>query len=351
MQRIIDAVRGGARLEAEQALELALGCDVHTLGELGGAARARRHGRKAFYVYNQHLNYTNICANACRFCAFSKRAGDQGAYTHTPEQAAALVAQRADEPIREVHIVGGLNPDLPYEYYLELVSRVKAARPGLRVKAFTAVEVAYLAGRYGRTRARVLEELRAAGLDALPGGGAEVFSPALRQRLCPEKLPGKDWLEIHALAHGMGLRTNCTLLFGHVETWADRVEHLAALRELQDRTGGFLCFIPLQYQPGNNELGAPGTDGQDYLKMIALSRLFLDNVPHIKAYWAFSGIKPAQLALAAGADDFDGTLIEEKVGHAAGASSPKGLTVARLREAIEQAGFTPVERDTFFREV
>lgn len=351
MIEIIDKLRGGGRLDVDEALELATRCDVHTLGELGGAARAARWGDKAFYVYNQHLNYTNVCANACRFCAFSKRAGDPEAYTYTPEQAAAKVRDRAGEPIREVHIVGGLNPDLPYDYYLELVSQVKAARPGLRVKAFTAVEVAYLAGQYAKSYQQVLEDLRTAGLDALPGGGAEVFSPHLRQRLCPEKVSGAVWLEIHELAHSMGIPTNCTLLFGHIESWADRLEHLAALRDLQDRTSGFLCFIPLQYQPANNPLEAQGTDGQDYLRMIAISRLFLDNVPHLKAYWAFSGIKPAQLALAAGADDFDGTLVEEKVGHAAGAASPKGLTVSQLRDHIEQAGFTPVERDTFFEEV
>lgn len=351
MIQIIDKLRDGGRLSIDEALELATKGDVHTLGELAGAARAMRYGDKAFYVYNQHLNYTNVCANACRFCAFSKRAEDPAAYTYTPDEAAAKIRDRTGEPIREVHIVGGLNPDLPYEYYLELISKVKAARPGLRVKAFTAVEVAYLAGQYDKSYQQVLTDLRNAGLDALPGGGAEVFSPRLRERLCPEKVSGKVWLEIHELAHSMGIRTNCTLLFGHIETWTDRLEHMAALRDLQARTDGFLCFIPLQYQPGNNDLQAPGTDGLDYLRMIAISRLFLDNVPHLKAYWAFSGIKPAQMALAAGADDFDGTLVEEKVGHAAGASSPTGMTVEELRETIRQAGFQPVERDTFFQEI
>ena len=338
-------------MDAAQALEMAIGASVHDLGELGLAARTRRHGQKAFYVYNQHLNYTDICANACRFCAFSKRVGDPEGYTYGIDQVRERIRARIHEPIREVHIVGGLNPALPYSYYLDLVRAVKEERPGVVVKAFTAVEVAYLAEVESVTPGRVLEDLRRAGLDALPGGGAEVFSPELRQRLCPEKLTGKQWLDIHETAHDMGMRTNCTLLFGHIETWEQRIEHMAALRELQDKTGGFLVFIPLQYQPGNNPLEAEGTDGLDYLRMIAVARLFLDNIDHLKAYWAFSGIKPAQLALSAGADDFDGTIVEEKVGHAAGASSPKGMTVEHLREHIRAAGFEPVERDTFFNEV
>lgn len=346
-----DILNAGGRIDPGQALTLATQASVHDLGELGLKARADRHGNKAFYVYNQHLNYTDICANACRFCAFSKRIGDPEGYVYSIDQVRQRIRERAHEPIREVHIVGGLNPALPYAYYLDLVRAVKEERPGVVIKAFTAVEVAYLAGVEGITPGQVLEDLRAAGLDALPGGGAEVFSPELRQRLCPEKLTGQEWLDIHRLAHSMGLRTNCTLLFGHIETWEQRIEHMAALRDLQDETGGFLVFIPLQYQPANNPLEAEGTDGIDYLKMIAMARLFMDNVDHLKAYWAFSGIKPAQLALSAGADDFDGTLVEEKVGHAAGAASPKGMTVDALREHIRAAGFEPVERDTFFNEV
>jgi aminodeoxyfutalosine synthase len=217
------------------------------------------------------------------------------------------------------------------------------------------VEIAYLADTYGRTEQAVLKDLMAAGLDGLPGGGAEVFSAALRKRLCPEKIPAERWLAIHEQAHAMGLPTNATLLFGHVETWADRIDHMARLRDLQDRTGGFRCFIPLAYQPANNEIGAElggrGPDGLDYLKTVAIARLFLDNFPHLKAYWVLAGIKAAQMALHAGADDLDGTVIEEKVGHAAGASSPKGLTVKDLLQSIEAAGFEPVERDTLFREV
>jgi len=351
LKKITAKLEAGERISTDEALVLAQEGDVHTLGELALAARKKRFGDKAFYVYNQHLNYTNVCVNRCRFCAFSKRAGEDGAYTYSLDQVKDEVRARIHEPVTEMHIVGGLNPDLPYDYYLELLRTVKAERAGVKIKAFTAVEVAYLAEKYEKTFEAVLDDMREAGLDALPGGGAEVFSPALRKKLCPEKVSGRVWLEIHELAHNMGIPTNATLLFGHIESWLDRLEHLQSLRDLQDRTNGFLCFIPLAYQPENNPLRAKGPDGVDYLKMMALSRLFLDNIPHLKAYWAFSGIKPAQIALHAGADDFDGTLVEEKVGHAAGAASPKGMTVTGLRETIRMAGFEPVERDTFFQPV
>jgi aminodeoxyfutalosine synthase len=350
----------GARLDREEALLLARDLPLHDLCGLGLAERTRRHGQDAFYVVNLHLNYTNVCANACRFCAFSRRAGDPDAVTLSLAEAREkLRAAAADLPVTEVHIVGGLNPELPFSHYLGLVALVKEELPGAAVKAFTAVEVAFLAQRESKSFASILSELRAAGLDALPGGGAEVFSPALRRRLCPEKVSAEVWLEVHRTAHALGLPTNATLLFGHIETWEDRVEHILALRALQDEAQdngtGFLCFIPLAYQPGKNRLaledGAKGPDGVDYLKTIALSRLLLDNVPHLKAYWAFAGIKAAQMALSAGADDFDGTIVREQVGHAAGADSPTGMTIATLCGHIEAAGFTPVERDTFFRPV
>ncbi|HKK33037.1 MAG TPA: aminofutalosine synthase MqnE [Desulfomicrobiaceae bacterium] len=348
---ILARITRGDRLAPDEALTLARFAPVHDLGEAACARRTAMHGTKAFYVYNQHLNYTNVCSNACRFCAFSKRAGDEGAYVHSVEKARELILARAEEPIREIHVVGGLNPDLPFAYYLDLIRAIKECRPGAAVKAFTAVEIAFLADKYAMSVEQVFIRLREAGLDALPGGGAEVFAPHMRERLCPEKVSGRVWLDVHEQAHAMGLPTNCTMLFGHIESWEDRIEHLSALRDLQDRSSGFLCFIPLAYQPMNNELNARGPSGEEFLRMMAVSRLFLDNIPHIKAYWAFAGIKAAQLALWAGADDFDGTLVEEKIGHAAGAESPRGLTVDRLRQYIASAGFIPVERDTFFQEV
>jgi aminodeoxyfutalosine synthase len=347
----LSRISGGERLDREDALILARSAPLHDLGAAAHARRRAIHGDKAFYVYNQHLNYTNVCSNACRFCAFSKRAGEEGAYVHSVDKARELILARQDDPIREIHIVGGLNPDLPFEYYLDLLRAIKECRPDAAIKAFTAVEIAFLAEKYELSVEQVITRLRRAGLDALPGGGAEVFAPHMREKLCPEKVSGQVWLEVHEQAHRMGLPTNCTMLFGHIESWEDRIEHLLALRELQDRTSGFLCFIPLAYQPMNNELEAGGPSGEEFIRMMAVSRLFLDNIPHIKAYWAFAGIKAAQLALWAGADDFDGTLVEEKIGHAAGAGSPRGLTVSRLRGHIESAGFVPVERDTFFKEV
>lgn len=347
----ISSSAAAKRLDYREALDLVRQTDVHTLAEMACAVRTRLYADRAYYVYNQHLNYTNICANQCLFCAFKKTATEADAFTLSIEQACKKLRQRSQAPVREVHVVGGLNPALPYSYYLDLLAALKKERPEACIKAFTAVEIAWLAERENLRWEQVLEDMMRAGLGALPGGGAEVFSPELRKKLCPEKLSGKTWLAVHRCAHALGLRSNCTLLFGHIESWEHRLEHLEALRSLQDETGGFVCFIPLQYQPGNNALEASGTGGLEYLKMVALSRLYLDNIAHIKAYWVFTGMKVAQMALHAGADDFDGTLVEEKIGHAAGATTPRGLTVEALRENIRQAGFEPVERDTLFRPV
>jgi len=346
---VIDKIFNSARISRTEALELVKEASIHDLGQVAFFARTRLYNNQAFFVYNQHLNFTNICANACRFCAFSKRPGQNGSYTLSIDQVSEAVASRLDEPVDEIHIVGGLNPDLEYDYYLGLLEAVRSLRPKAKIKAFTAVEIAFLSDKYGFSHERILSDFAVAGLDALPGGGAEVFSPALRQRLCPEKVSGTRWLEIHETAHRLSIPTNCTLLFGHIESWEDRIDHLIALRELQDRTGGFLCFIPLPYQPGHNELGARGPDGIDFMKMIAMARVVLDNIPHVKAYWAFSGIKAAQMGLWFGADDFDGTIVEEKIGHAAGADTPRGLTAVQLKDYIRSAGFDPVQRNSLFQ--
>jgi len=348
---ILAKARSGRRLTPQEALILAEDAPIHELCAAAMTARIARHGHNAYFVRNIHINFTNVCVNACRFCAFSKRRGEPGAYTASVADVVAELTRRRDETIREIHVVGGLNPELPLEYYLELLRAIARERPESGIKAFTAVEVAHLADVRGESDAAILSALKEAGLLMLPGGGAEVFSPALRQRLCPEKISGERWLAIHATAHGLGIPTNATLLFGHIESWADRVEHLAALRDLQDKTGGFVCFIPLAYQPANNSLGAKGPDGLTVLRLMAVSRLFLDNVPHLKAYWAMLGVKAAQMALWAGADDFDGTIVKERIGHAAGADSPSGLTLDALRQAIEAAGMVPVERTADFRPV
>ncbi|MFN2268009.1 MAG: aminofutalosine synthase MqnE [Desulfonatronovibrio sp.] len=346
---VIKKISEGKRISGIEALELIDNASMHDLGQAAYTVRTKLYGQKAFFVYNQHLNFTNICANACRFCAFSKRQGQEGAYTLSIEQVEESIKSRLDESIDEIHIVGGLNPELEYDYYLDMLRVVKKIRPKARVKAFTAVEIAFLSDKYNLSHDRILSDFASAGLDALPGGGAEVFSPELRQKLCPEKVSGERWLEIHEAAHKLSIPTNCTLLFGHVESWDDRINHLLALRDLQDKTGGFLCFIPLAYQPGHNDLKAKGPDGVDFFKMIAVSRIVLDNIPHIKAYWAFSGIKAAQLGLWYGADDFDGTIVDEKIGHAAGADTPTGLTMDQLKIYIESAGFVSEQRDSFFQ--
>lgn len=351
VRRRLAGLKPGERIDPGFALEAARTASVHELGEAALRQRRARHGDRAYYVYNQHLNYTNICRNQCRFCAYFKRKGEDGGYAYTLDQIREELQARKNQPVREIHIVGGLNPDLPYQYYLDMLSLCREIRPQAVIKAFTAVEVAHFADTQGLDEATVLEDMRRAGLDILPGGGAEVFAPAMRAKLCPEKISGERWLRIHSLAHGMGMRTNCTMLFGHVESWEDRIHHLERLRELEDESPGFVCFIPLAYQPRNNELAAAGPTGEDYLRMISLSRIFLDNIPHIKAYWVFVGIKAAQMALWAGADDFDGTIVEEKIGHAAGADSPTGLTIDELVRVITATGFTPVQRDTFFQEV
>jgi len=348
---VIDKILNSARISRTEALELVKEASIHDLGQAAFFARTRLYNYQAFFVYNQHLNFTNICANACRFCAFSKRPGENGSYTLSIDQVSEAVALRLDEPVDEIHIVGGLNPELDYDYYLGLLEAVRSLRPQAKIKAFTAVEIAFLSDKYGFSHEKILSDFAVAGLDALPGGGAEVFSPALRQRLCPEKVSGTRWLEIHETAHRLSIPTNCTLLFGHIESWEDRIDHLIALRELQDRTGGFLCFIPLPYQPGHNELGVRGPDGIDFMKMIAMARVVLDNIPHIKAYWAFSGIKAAQMGLWFGADDFDGTIVEEKIGHAAGADTPRGLTAVQLKDYIRSAGFDPVQRNSLFQPI
>lgn len=346
---VLAKARAGERLTPDDALVLAVAAPLHDLCGAAMEARLARHGKSAYYVHNVHVNFTNVCVNACRFCAFSKVKGAPGARTLSVEQIVADLDARGDAPIREIHVVGGLNPELPLDYYLSMLRAIGRARPGAGIKAFTAVEVAHLADTGGVSEYEILAALKAAGLMMLPGGGAEVFSPSLREKLCPEKISGERWLQVHATAHGMGLPTNATMLFGHIENWADRIAHLSALRDLQDLTGGFACFIPLAYQPGNNPLGAKGPDGVTVLRLMAVSRLFLDNIPHLKAYWAMLGIKAAQMALWAGADDFDGTIVEERIGHAAGADTPKGLTMSALRRHIEAAGLAPVERTADFR--
>lgn len=351
-QEIRDKVEAGERLSFEDGLRLYQSNDILAIGALADTVRRRLNGDKVFYIYNQHINYSNICVNRCRFCAFGKDKGDPAAYEMSTEEIVGKIQKRRHEPITEVHIVGGIHPDLPYRYYVDMIREIKKARPEIHIHAFTAVEIAHLAKISGQSISDTLCDLREAGLGSLPGGGAEVFSPRIRERLCPKKLSPEGWLEVAGAAHRLGIKSNATMLYGHIESAEERVSHLLALRQTQDETGGFMAFIPLAFHPRNTELSdLSNTTGFNDLKNIAVARLLLDNFPHIKAYWVMIGPKLAQIALNFGADDIDGTIIEEKITHMAGADTAQGMTRAELRRLIHEAGCTPIERDTLYNTI
>jgi len=346
---ICEKVLAGKRLSLEDGERLFACPDALALGALAHHVRMRLHGNVAYYVMNQHINYSNICVNGCRFCAFGREKGDPLAFQLALADIRKKVKDREQDPITEIHMVGGCHPDLPLSYYESVLREIKVLRPDILIKAFTAVEIAHFAKKEGITTREVLLRLQSAGLNMLPGGGAEVFSPRIRGVLCPTKLSGEGWLAIVREAHLLGIKTNATMLYGHIETVRERLEHLVALRELQDETQGFVCFIPLPFQPANTKVdGVQPTTGIEDLKTMAISRLMLDNFPHIKAYWVMLTVKLAQVALCVGADDFDGTVIEEKIGHMAGAESEQALTRTDLMRMIREAGFEPVERNCFF---
>ncbi|MEZ0329559.1 MAG: aminofutalosine synthase MqnE [Dissulfuribacterales bacterium] len=349
---IYEKIEAGERLSAEDAERLYSSRFLPLIGWLATLVRERINGKKAWYIYNQHINYSNICTNLCKFCAFGKEKGDPLSYEMSIEEIVSRIRERKAEPITEVHIVGGLHPDLPYDYYLKMLRAIKRERPEIHIQAFTCVEIAHIAKIGGKSIEETLKDLVNAGLGSIPGGGAEVFSPRIRERLCPSKLSGKDWIDIAKTAHKMGIHTNATMLYGHIETIQERIEHLIALREAQDETNGFLCFIPLAFHSKNTQLeGISQTDGVDDLKTIAISRLMLDNFPHIKAYWVMLGQKVAQIALSFGADDLDGTILEEKITHMAGAETSQAMSKAEIQRLIRNAGFEPKERDTLYNPV
>ncbi len=340
------------RLSAEDGVALYESNDLIGVGRLADYVRRQHHGDRAYYVYNQHLNYTNVCINRCRFCAYAKDEGQAGAFTLGMDDIRDRLEARLDEPICELHIVGGLNDNLPFSYYTDLIRTVKEIRPQATVKAFTAVEIDYLARLADLSLEKTIDALKEAGLGMLPGGGAEVMSPRVWQKLFPRKIGPERWLEIMQAVHKAGLTSNATMLYGHIETIQERVNHLILLRELQDQTGGFSAFIPLAFHSQNTKLShIPPTTGFDDLKNVAAARLLLDNFDHIKAYWVMIGEKLAQIALFFGADDLDGTIIEEKITHTAGASSAKGLSAQRMENLITSAGLRPVRRDSFYRPV
>ena len=346
-------VEGGVRISDDEALALFHCDDLLAVGELAALANRKVNGDTVYFNVNRHINYTNICVNRCTFCAFSREHEDEdGGYTLALNDILERAAEASAAGATEIHMVGGLHPDLPFDFYLEMLAAIKADSPELHLKAFTAVEIDYFSRLTGQSVAVVIEELKEAGLDSMPGGGAEIFTVEVREQICPEKISGERWLEVTEQVHRAGLKTNATMLFGHVETYADRIDHLSRLRRLQDRAGGFQAFIPLAFQPDNTRVpGARGVGGVDALKTLAISRLYLDNFRHIKAYWVMLGLKVAQVALAFGVNDLDGTVVEEKIGHDAGADSPQQLNKEQLITLIRKAGKRPVERDTLYREL
>jgi aminodeoxyfutalosine synthase len=349
---IHDKVLAGERLNAEDGLILYGTGDILALGWLANLVRERLHGDKAYFNVNRHINPTNVCVAACRLCAFGRKKDASGAYTMALEEAFETAASGYSEAVTEFHIVGGLHPDLPFQYFLDLISGLKQRFPQVHLKAFTMVEVAYLAKRAKLSIRETLEALKAAGVDSLPGGGAEIFADRIRHIICDHKIDGSEWLSTARLAHQIGLKSNATMLYGHVENDEDRLDHLLKLRALQDETSGFQTFIPLAFHPEHTALEhLPKTTGMLDIKQIAVSRLVLDNFPHIKAYWQMMTPKIAQIALRFGADDIDGTVVEEKIYHDAGATTPQGMQRNDLVRLIREAGREPIERDTLYRPV
>ncbi|NOR22807.1 MAG: aminofutalosine synthase MqnE [Desulforhopalus sp.] len=346
---ILEKVNAKERLSFDEGRQLYNSNDILALGYLANIVRKRLNGDNSYFIYNQHINYSNICTNLCKFCAFGCEKDSDLAYEMSVEDVKQKVRDRLDEPITEVHMVGGIHPDLPFEYYLELLRGIKEVRPELHIQAFTCVEIAHLAGLADKSVEETLKLLMDAGLGSLPGGGAEVFSPRIRELTCEKKISGRDWLEISKIAHKQGLNTNATMLYGHIETIEERLEHLQALREAQDETNGFLAFIPLSFHPKNTAMSdLSRTTGIDDLKNVAVARLMLDNFPHIKAYWVMIGPQMAQIALSFGADDMDGTVKEEVITHMAGAETDLAIGSTTLIRLIKEAGRVPVQRDTLY---
>jgi len=352
LEPIAEKVLAGERLSAEDGLALYESSDLLAIGWLANHVREKRHGNLCYYNINRHINPTNVCGAHCKLCAFGRDKEADGAYSYSLEEIWERAGQGVAEGATEFHIVGGLHPDLPFSFYLDMIRGLKQRFPEVHLKAFTMVEVGFYA-RISKLSVRdTLLAMKDAGVDSLPGGGAEIFNPRVRKIICDHKTSGRMWLDIARTAHEIGLRSNATMLYGHIETPEERVEHLLLLRELQDRTKGFQTFIPLAFHPDNTALAhLPKPTGFDDLKTIAISRLLLDNFEHIKAYWIMLTPKIAQIALRFGADDIDGTVIEEKIYHDAGATTPQHMTRAGLERLIRAAGRVPFERDTMYKPV
>ena len=350
---ILEKVEGDERLSAEDGMTLYASRDLNGIGSMANIVRARKNGNVATYVFNRYINYSNVCILSCQFCAFSAKKRDDHAFEMTISDVAAKTREAWENGATEIHMVGGLHPTLPAEWYLELLRAMRAAAPGIAIKAFTAIEIRHFADRVFKKPLReMLEILRDTGLNALTGGGAEIFDPIIRDTICRGKETAEEWLEVHRTWHQMGQRSTATMLYGHVETAAHRINHLLQLRGLQDETGGFTAFIPFAFVPETTELAhiRPAC-ATDELKNLAISRLMLDNFDHITAYWISLGLPLASVALNYGVDDLHGTIQEEKIFHMAGAKTPQQQTIAAMEKAIKEAGREPRQRDTYYRRI
>ena len=350
---ISEKLSAGERLSFEDGVRLFDCPDLLALGWLANREREKRHAGRTYYNFNIRLEATNVCVASCLFCSFARlRPGDPGSYTMSLEQTWDKLRDRGHQPLTEIHVVNGLHPDLPFDYYLEMLRGFKRIRPGIHLKCFTAVEIAFFADLYQMSDEQVLRELQSAGLDSLPGGGAEIFAERVRRKICHDKCGADRYLEIHKVAHTLGMRTNVTMLYGHIETKAERIDHMLRARALQDESGGFQAFIPLAFHPDNNQMRKlPAPSATETLRVHAVSRLMLDNIAHVKAFWIATGVEVAQVALWFGVDDLDGTVQEEKIYHMAGARTPEAMTTTAIRRLIRAAGRDPVERDTLYNVV
>ena len=351
---ITQKVHHRERLSFEDGVELYRSKDILALGRLANHVRERLNGNLAYYNVNRHINYTNVCVIDCQLCqgAYARKPGQEGGYTMQLEQVFRFAEQEYTDSLTEFHIVGGLNPELPFEYYLDLLRGLKQRFPSVHLKAFTMVELDFFTKMTRRTLESIIEQLREAGMGSCPGGGAEIFAERARPLIAGHKISGQRWLEVARTVHKMGVRSNATMLYGQIETLEERVDHLIRLRQLQDETGGFNCFIPLAFHPEHTVYAhLPTSTGMDDLMTIAVSRLMLDNFPHIKAYWVTLTPSLAQVALRFGADDLDGTIIEERIIHGAGTPTSPGMTRAQIEKLIRDAGRIPLERDTLYNPV
>ncbi len=350
LESIAEKIDSEVRINEEEALQLFECGDLQLLGFLANKVNQRKNGNRASYIFNRYINYSNLCILSCQFCSFYRRKNQPGAFEFSVEEVVADAKASYDQGACEVHIVGGLHPKLPFSYYLEMIQGIKKECPGMFVKAFTAVEIRHLADRIARlSLAETLQTLKDHGLDSLTGGGAEIFDPVIRDQICRGKESAEEWLEVHRLWHQIGGKSTCTMLYGHLESLAHRVNHLKQLRTLQDETHGFTGFIPFAFEPENNQLSSlKRTTAFDDLRTLAISRIYLDNFDHITAYWISLGLPLAQIALSYGVDDLHGTIEVERIFHMAGSQTPQAQTHQRLEKAIREAGKTPFARNTWY---